>query len=75
MIASPPRGSQSTLGDKLSNWWLLANFKAFQLEVIRRFKTEISLRQRNDWEALLKEERIRVQQLGATIAAVEGGSP
>ncbi len=66
-----PKGAQSTLGDKLSQWWLLADFKTFQLEVARRFKADIALRARGDWEALFTAERIRVQQLGANIAAVE----
>ena len=72
LLTSPPaRGAQTTPGDKLAQWWLLADFKAFSAEVAKRFKTEIPLRQRNDWELLFNEQRIRVQQLGANIAAVE----
>jgi fructosamine-3-kinase len=67
----PPRGARTALGDKLSQWWMLADFKAFSAEVAKRFEAEIPLRQRNDWELLFNEQRVRVQQLGANIGAVE----
>jgi type I restriction-modification system DNA methylase subunit len=67
----PPKGAQTTLGDKLGTWWQLPDFKTFQLEVAKRFKAEIALRERNDWQALFEQERIHVQQLSANIAAVE----
>jgi hypothetical protein len=66
-----PKGAQLSLGDKLSSWWLLADFKAFQFEVQKRFKTEIPLRERNDWESLFAEEKSRIQQLSHNIAATE----
>jgi type I restriction-modification system DNA methylase subunit len=66
-----PKGAQASLGDKLGCWWLLADFKAFQAEVQKRFKTEIPLRERNDWEALFSEQKHSVQQLSANIAATE----
>ena len=52
-------------------WWLLPDFKAFQTQVARRFKTDIPLRERDDWQALFEQEKVHVQQLGANIAAVE----
>ena len=67
----PPKGAQTTLGDKLSQWWLLEDFRAFSAEVAKRFKTDIPLRERGDWESLFKEQRVRVQQLSANVAAVE----
>ena len=67
----PPKGAQTLLGDKLSAWWLLADFKAFSLEVSKRFKTDIPLRERNDWEQLFNQGRTQVQQLSANLAAVE----
>ena len=66
-----PKGAQASLGDKLGSWWLLADFKAFQFEVQKRFKTEIPLRERNDWESLFVEEKSRIQQLSHNIAATE----
>ena len=66
-----PKGAQLSLGDKLSSWWLLDDFKAFQFEVQKRFKTEIPLRERNDWESLFAEEKSRIQQLSHNIAATE----
>ena len=66
-----PKGAQLSLGDKLSSWWLLDDFKAFQFEVQKRFKTEIPLRERNDWESLFAEEKSRIQQLSHNIAAAE----
>ncbi|MBB1074167.1 N-6 DNA methylase [Rhodoferax sp. 4810] len=67
----PPKGALTTPGDKLGHWWLLPDFKTFQAEVQKRFKADIALRERNDWQALFEQERTRVHQLGANIAAVE----
>lgn len=66
-----PKGAQVNLGDKLGSWWQLEDFKAFQFEVQKRFKTEIPLRERNDWEALFNEEKSRIQQLSHNIAATK----
>ncbi len=72
LLPSPsPKGAHSTPGDKLTQWWLLPDFKTFQLEVQKRFKADIPLRERNDWQALFEQEKVHVQQLGANIAAVE----
>jgi type I restriction-modification system DNA methylase subunit len=66
-----PKGAQLSLGDKLSSWWLLEDFKAFQFEVQKRFKTEIPLRERNDWELWFAEGKSHIQQLSHSIAATE----
>jgi TaqI-like C-terminal specificity domain/Eco57I restriction-modification methylase/N-6 DNA Methylase len=66
-----PKGAQASLGDKLGSWWLLEDFKAFQFEVQKRFKTEIPLRERNDWEQWFAEGRGHIQQLSHNIAAAE----
>jgi TaqI-like C-terminal specificity domain/Eco57I restriction-modification methylase len=66
-----PKGAQLSLGEKLSSWWQLKDFKAFQFEVQKRFKTDIPLRERNEWEALFAEQKSRVHQLSANIAATE----
>ena len=65
------KGAQTTLGEALSRWWLLADFKAFQFEVAKRFKADIPLKDRNDWEQWFSAERIRIHQLSANIAATE----
>ena len=67
----PPKGAQASLGDKLGAWWLLADFKAFSAEVSKRFKTDIPLKERNDWEQLFTQGRTRIEQLTANIAAAE----
>ena len=66
-----PKGAQANLGDKLGSWWLLDDFKAFHFEVQKRFKTEIPLRERNDWEQLFNEEKTLILQLSANLAATE----
>ena len=66
-----PKGAQANLGDKLGSWWLLDDFKAFHFEVQKRFKTEIPLRERNDWEQLFNEEKNLIRQLSANLAATE----
>ena len=67
----PPKGAQISLSDKLRQWWLLPDFKAFQAEVAKRFKADIALRQRNDWQALFEQEKTRIGQLTANLAAAE----
>ena len=37
----------------------------------RRFKADIALRERNDWEQLFNAQRTRIHQLSANVAAVE----
>jgi len=72
LLPSPaPKGAQASLGDKLGAWWLLPDFKTFSFEVSKRFKTDIPLRERNDWEQLFTQGRTRVHQLSANIAAAE----
>jgi hypothetical protein len=66
-----PKGAQANLGDKLGSWWLLEDFKAFQFEVQKRFKTDIPLRERNDWEQWFSEGKSHIQQLSHNIAAAE----
>jgi type I restriction-modification system DNA methylase subunit len=66
-----PKGAQASLGDKLGSWWLLEDFKAFQFEVQKRFKTDIPLRERNDWEQWFSEGKSHIQQLSHNIAAAE----
>ena len=66
-----PKGAQASLGEKLGSWWLLDDFKAFQFEVQKRFKTDVPLRERNDWEQWFSEGKSHIQQLSHNIAAAE----
>ena len=59
------------MGEALSRWWLLADFKAFQSEVAKRFKADIPLKDRNDWEQWFSTGRICIHQISANIAATE----
>jgi TaqI-like C-terminal specificity domain/Eco57I restriction-modification methylase/N-6 DNA Methylase len=68
-----PKGAQASLGDKLGSWWQLDDFKAFQFEVQKRFKSDIPLRDRNDWEQWFAEGKSHIQQLSHNIAASERG--
>ena len=65
------KAAQTTLGKALRQWWLLPDFKAFQAEVAKRFKADIALRDRNDWEQWFDAERVRIHQLSANLAAIE----
>ena len=67
----PPKGAQTTLGEALRDWCLLADFKAFQLEVAKRFKADIPLKDRNDWAQWFSTERTRIHQISANLAAIE----
>ncbi len=72
LLPNPPaKGAQTTLGEALSRWWLLADFKAFQAEATKRFKADIPLKDRNGWEDLFNTERTRIHQLSANLAAIE----
>ncbi|ALG68829.1 Eco57I restriction-modification methylase domain-containing protein [Beggiatoa leptomitoformis] len=44
------------VNQKLEQWWLL-DFQAFQAELKKSYKTEISLKQRDDWESYLDDAR------------------
>jgi hypothetical protein len=65
------KGAQATLGEKLSNWWELLDFAAFQQEVSKRFKRELALRERGQWQAFFEEEKEKVRQLTRDIHTFE----
>jgi type I restriction-modification system DNA methylase subunit len=48
------------LNQRLQEWWLLS-FKEFREELVRAFKRDIPLKERDDWEALLRD---RTQEIG-----------
>lgn len=58
------------LTERLREWWTL-DFKSFRAEIKRAFKADIPLKQRNDWESLLREEGEKVRRVTAEIEQVE----
>ena len=58
------------LNNRLREWWTL-DFKSFQAEIKKAFKTDIPLKQRNEWENFLLEEGEKVRRLTAEIEQAE----
>lgn len=63
-------GSGAKLSRKLKDWHLL-DFAQFRAEVKRVFRTEIPLKQRDEWEKYLAEEGGKVSALTAEIETAE----
>jgi len=68
LAADPASTKFST---KLKNWWELADFAAFQKEVKKSLKSEIPLKERNEWESWISETRDTINALSATIKTTE----
>jgi hypothetical protein len=66
-LAPPERRRFSS---KLQNWWNL-NFANFRSEVKRALRAEIPVRERDQWEAYLKENAARWRRLTAEIEVAE----
>jgi len=58
------------LNQKLTAWWTL-DFPAFREELRKVFKREIAVKERDDWEEWLTEQRRRHEQHTAAIIAGE----
>jgi hypothetical protein len=58
------------LNQKLTAWWQL-DFPAFREEIRKVFKREIALKERDDWEEWLQEQRRRHERHTAAIVAGE----
>nr|WP_244665353.1 DNA methyltransferase [Afifella marina] len=58
------------LGRKLEEWWKL-DFPAFRAEIKRRFKSDIPLADRSDWEDWLETSRREINEQTAAITAAE----
>jgi hypothetical protein len=54
----------------LREWWNL-DFKSFQAEIKKAFKTDIPLKHRNDWENFLREEGEKIRRLTAEVEQAE----
>jgi type I restriction-modification system DNA methylase subunit len=65
-----PSERKPKLTNRLREWWAL-DFKAFQAEIKKAFKTDIPLKQRNEWETFLREEGDKVRRLTAEIEKAE----
>lgn len=59
------------LTERLKAWWDLPDFAAFQAEVKKALKSEIPLKDRNEWESWISENRTKIQALSAEIARIE----
>ena len=55
---------------RLQEWWLLS-FKEFREELTKVFKRDIPLKERDDWETLLKEQAAEIGRLTAEIVRLE----
>lgn len=66
-----PEGKVFDLNNKLKSWWKL-DFKEFQKEIKKVFKTELTLNQRDEWETYLTDKRKQVEDLTNTLIAIEG---
>jgi hypothetical protein len=60
------------LNQKLTSWWDL-DFPTFRAEVKKSLKREIPLRERDDWEGWLSEQRTQHQQQTTEIIRLETG--
>lgn len=67
-LAANPDAKLTT---KLKEWWNLPNFAAFQVEVKKALKAEIPLRDRNEWESWIAENRAQIHALTIEIARIE----
>ena len=64
-------GTANKLTERLKAWWDLPDFAAFQAEVKKALKSDIPLKDRNDWENWISENRCKVHALDAEIAKIE----
>ncbi len=64
-------GTAVKLTERLKAWWDLPDFAAFQAEVKKALKSDIPLKDRNDWENWISENRTQIHALSAQIAAAE----
>jgi type I restriction-modification system DNA methylase subunit len=58
------------LNQKLTTWWELS-FKDFREELVKVFKRDIPLKDRDDWEALLRDRTAEIARLTDEIVRLE----
>jgi len=61
---------QGRLNQRLTTWWELP-FKEFRGEIVKVFKRDIPLKDRDDWETLLRERTAEIGELTAEIVRLE----
>ena len=64
-------GTTVKLTERLKAWWDLPDFAAFQAEVKKALKSDIPLKDRNDWENWITDNRTKIHALSAEIARIE----
>jgi type I restriction-modification system DNA methylase subunit len=64
-------GMAVKLTERLKAWWNLPDFAAFQAEVKKALKSDIPLKDRNDWENWISENRAKIHALTAEISRIE----
>lgn len=62
--------SQIKLNTKLQNWWLL-DFAAFRAEILKCFKAEIALKDRNQWQDLFTQQQNLISEYSQQIQLAE----
>jgi type I restriction-modification system DNA methylase subunit len=65
-----PPEREAKLSQKLQAWWQLS-FAEFRAELKKCFKTEIPVKERDDWEDMLTERTKQVKDLTAQLVAKE----
>jgi len=63
-------GDSAKLNQRLQTWWQLP-FNDFRAEIVKSFKRDIPVKDRDDWEMLLRERAAEIAQLTARIAHLE----
>jgi len=61
---------QGSLNQRLAMWWELP-FKEFRSEIVKVFKHDIPLKDRDDWETLLRERTAEIGKLTDEIIELE----
>jgi len=64
-------GTATKLTERLKAWWDLPDFAAFHAEVKKALKSDIPLKDRNEWENWISENRAKIHALSAEIARIE----
>ncbi|MEM7445728.1 MAG: DNA methyltransferase [Pseudomonadota bacterium] len=64
-------GVEPKLSNKLKEWWTLPDFAAFRAEVKKRFKTDIPLSERSDWEDWIARDKAEIARLSNEIKTNE----
>jgi hypothetical protein len=67
-----PAGRNPKLTRRLAEWWKLSDFGTLRAELLKAFKQDIPLSERNDWQDWFEKDRAEISRLSAVILAAEG---